>query len=171
MHQPGRTQSSELTHPRNGSGLVAWCHVSAGAGAAPAGDATRASAAVAARVNRAANLRGISHPPSGGRALARSDSATTLTHRPVRGKGCRPRRPREPGGAPDVLGQRCLTGKARLRRTARGKANIMALVLILALLAVVFIGLGFVVKWLFILAIIAALLAAISYFSGNRRTI
>jgi hypothetical protein len=45
----------------------------------------------------------------------------------------------------------------------------MALVLILALLAVVFIGLGFVVKWLFILAIIAALLAAISYFSGNRR--
>jgi hypothetical protein len=47
----------------------------------------------------------------------------------------------------------------------------MALVLILALLAVVFIGLGFVVKWLFILAIIAALLAAISYFSGNRRTI
>lgn len=70
-----------------------------------------------------------------------------------------------------MLGQRCLTGKARLRRTARGKANIMALVLILALLAVVFIGLGFVVKWLFILAIIAALLAAISYFSGNRRTI
>jgi hypothetical protein len=47
----------------------------------------------------------------------------------------------------------------------------MALVLILALLAVVFIGLGFVVKWLFILAIIAALLAAISYFSGHRRTI
>ena len=47
----------------------------------------------------------------------------------------------------------------------------MALVLILALLAVVFIGLGFVVKWLFILAIIAALLAVISYFSGNRRTI
>jgi hypothetical protein len=45
----------------------------------------------------------------------------------------------------------------------------MALVLILALLAVVFIGLGFVVKWLFILAVIAALLAAISYFSGNRR--
>ena len=47
----------------------------------------------------------------------------------------------------------------------------MALVLILALLAVVFIGLGFVVKWLFILAVIAALLAAISYFSGNRRRV
>jgi hypothetical protein len=47
----------------------------------------------------------------------------------------------------------------------------MALVLILALLAVVFIGLGFVVKWLFILAVIAALLAAISYFSGHRRAV
>jgi hypothetical protein len=45
----------------------------------------------------------------------------------------------------------------------------MALVLILALIAVVFIGLGFVVKWLFIIAVIAALLAAISFFSGNRR--
>lgn len=47
----------------------------------------------------------------------------------------------------------------------------MALVLILAILAVVFIGLGFVVKWLFILAVIAALLAVISYFSGNRRRV
>jgi hypothetical protein len=48
----------------------------------------------------------------------------------------------------------------------------MALVLILALIAVVFIGLGFVVKWLFIIAVIAALLAAISFFSGSgRRTI
>jgi hypothetical protein len=47
----------------------------------------------------------------------------------------------------------------------------MTLVLILALLAVVFIGLGFVVKWLFIIAVIAALLAVISYFSGHRNTV
>ena len=46
----------------------------------------------------------------------------------------------------------------------------MTLFLVLLLLAVVFIGLGFVVKWLFIVAIIAALLAAISWFSGHRTT-
>ncbi len=39
----------------------------------------------------------------------------------------------------------------------------MALILLLALLAVVFVGLGFVVKWLFIAAVVAALLAVISF--------
>ncbi len=43
----------------------------------------------------------------------------------------------------------------------------MALVLLLALAAVVLIGFGFVVKWLFIAAVIAALLAIISFFTGR----
>lgn len=47
----------------------------------------------------------------------------------------------------------------------------MALFLILLLLAVVLIGLGFVVKWLFIAAVIVAILAVISYFSGHRNTV
>jgi len=46
----------------------------------------------------------------------------------------------------------------------------MTLFLVLLILAVVFIGLGFVVKWLFIAAVIAAILAAISWFSGHRTT-
>jgi hypothetical protein len=47
----------------------------------------------------------------------------------------------------------------------------MALLIILLLIAAVFVGLGFVVKWLFIVAVIAALLALISWFSGRRNTI
>jgi hypothetical protein len=47
----------------------------------------------------------------------------------------------------------------------------MALFLVLLVLALLFVGLGFVAKWLFIAAVIFAILAAISYFSGNRRTI
>jgi 4-amino-4-deoxy-L-arabinose transferase-like glycosyltransferase len=47
----------------------------------------------------------------------------------------------------------------------------MALLIILLLIAAVFVGLGFVVKWLFIVAVIAALLAVISWFSGRRNTI
>jgi hypothetical protein len=47
----------------------------------------------------------------------------------------------------------------------------MALFIVLLLLAVVFIGLGFVVKWLFIAAVIAAILAAISWFGGHRNTV
>ena len=46
----------------------------------------------------------------------------------------------------------------------------MTLFLVLLLLAVVLIGLGFVVKWLFIAAVIALILAAISWFSGHRTT-
>ncbi|HEY7003345.1 MAG TPA: hypothetical protein VH281_03610 [Gaiellaceae bacterium] len=43
------------------------------------------------------------------------------------------------------------------------------LLVLLAILAIVFIGLGFVVKWLFILAVIAALVFLISLFFGGAR--
>lgn len=45
----------------------------------------------------------------------------------------------------------------------------MLLLILLAILAVLFIGLGFVVKWLFILAVIAALLFLISIFMNGAR--
>ena len=45
----------------------------------------------------------------------------------------------------------------------------MALLIILALLVALFIGLGFVVKWLFILAVIAALVWLITFFMGRPR--
>jgi hypothetical protein len=41
----------------------------------------------------------------------------------------------------------------------------------LLLIAAIFVGLGFVVKWLFIIAVIAALLAVISWFTGHRNTV
>jgi 4-amino-4-deoxy-L-arabinose transferase-like glycosyltransferase len=47
----------------------------------------------------------------------------------------------------------------------------MALFLVLLLLALVFVGIGFVAKWVFILAVICAILAAFSYFSGHRNTV
>lgn len=47
----------------------------------------------------------------------------------------------------------------------------MTLLVILLIVAAVFVGLGFVVKWLFIVAAIAALLALISWFSGRRHTV
>jgi len=43
------------------------------------------------------------------------------------------------------------------------------LLLILAILAIVFIGVGFTVHWLFVLAVIAALLFLISLFMGGAR--
>lgn len=46
----------------------------------------------------------------------------------------------------------------------------MVLLLILAILVVVFIGLGFVIKWLFIAAVIAALLAIITFFMNRGRS-
>lgn len=45
----------------------------------------------------------------------------------------------------------------------------MLLLLLLALIVALFVGLGFVVKWLFILAAIAALLFLISLFTGGWR--
>jgi hypothetical protein len=43
----------------------------------------------------------------------------------------------------------------------------MVLLVLLAILALVFFGVGFTVHWLFILAIIAALLFVISFFLGG----
>ena len=43
----------------------------------------------------------------------------------------------------------------------------MLLLILLAILAIVLLGAGFVVKWLFILAAIAALLFLISLFTGG----
>jgi len=45
----------------------------------------------------------------------------------------------------------------------------MALLIILALIVAVLVGLGFVVKWLFILAVIAALLWVIAFFMRGAR--
>lgn len=45
----------------------------------------------------------------------------------------------------------------------------MWLLVILALLVVIFVGLGFVVKWLFIAAVIAALIWLISFFMRGSR--
>lgn len=45
----------------------------------------------------------------------------------------------------------------------------MGLLILLAILAIVLFGAGFVVKWLFILAVVAALLFLISLFTGGWR--
>jgi hypothetical protein len=45
----------------------------------------------------------------------------------------------------------------------------MVLLIILALIVALFIGLGFVVKWLFIIAVIAALIWLIAFFTGRAR--
>jgi hypothetical protein len=45
----------------------------------------------------------------------------------------------------------------------------MLLLIILALIVALFIGLGFVIKWLFIVAVIAALVWLISFFMRGSR--
>jgi hypothetical protein len=45
----------------------------------------------------------------------------------------------------------------------------IALLVILALVVALFVGLGFVVKWLFIIAAIAALVWLIGFFAGRTR--
>jgi hypothetical protein len=45
----------------------------------------------------------------------------------------------------------------------------MLLLILLALLIALFVGLGFVIKWLFILAVVAALLWVIMFFTGRAR--
>jgi hypothetical protein len=45
----------------------------------------------------------------------------------------------------------------------------MAVLIILALVIALFVGLGFVIKWLFILAVIAALLWLIAFFMRGTR--
>jgi energy-coupling factor transporter transmembrane protein EcfT len=49
------------------------------------------------------------------------------------------------------------------------KGEVMLLIIVLAILALLLFGAGFVVKWLFILAAIAALLFLISLFTGGWR--
>lgn len=46
----------------------------------------------------------------------------------------------------------------------------LTILLILALLVAVGIGLGFVIKWLFILAVVAALLWVIAFFTSRTRS-
>ena len=45
----------------------------------------------------------------------------------------------------------------------------MLILILLALLIALFVGLGFVVKWLFILAVVAALLWVIMFFTRGAR--
>jgi hypothetical protein len=45
----------------------------------------------------------------------------------------------------------------------------MVLLVILALIVALFIGLGFVIKWLFIVAVVAALIWLISFFMRSSR--
>lgn len=45
----------------------------------------------------------------------------------------------------------------------------MVLLIILALIVALFVGLGFVVKWLFILAVVAALIWLITFFMRGAR--
>jgi hypothetical protein len=45
----------------------------------------------------------------------------------------------------------------------------MLLLILLALIVAVFIGLGFVVKWLFIIAVVAALIWLIAFFTRGAR--
>ena len=45
----------------------------------------------------------------------------------------------------------------------------MALLIILALIVALFVGLGFVVKWLFVLAVVAALIWLIAFFMRGAR--
>jgi hypothetical protein len=45
----------------------------------------------------------------------------------------------------------------------------MLLLIILALIVAIFIGLGFVIKWLFIVAVVAALIWLISFFMRGSR--
>jgi hypothetical protein len=45
----------------------------------------------------------------------------------------------------------------------------MVLLIILALIFALFVGLGFVVKWLFIVAVVAALIWLISFFMRSSR--
>jgi hypothetical protein len=45
----------------------------------------------------------------------------------------------------------------------------MVLLVLLALIIALFVGLGFVIKWLFIIAVVAALLWLIAFFSRGAR--
>jgi hypothetical protein len=65
--------------------------------------------------------------------------------------------------------------RSRLGRLGLGESYALtrgltvALLIILALIVALFVGLGFVVKWLFILAIVAALIWLIAFFMRGAR--
>jgi hypothetical protein len=65
-----------------------------------------------------------------------------------------------PGFTGQRRGNECIAGKRRWT---------LALLIVLALIVALFIGLGFVVKWLFIIAAIAALIWLIAFFTGRAR--
>jgi hypothetical protein len=50
-----------------------------------------------------------------------------------------------------------------------GKEGAMLVLILLAFVIALFIGLGFVIKWLFIIAVIAALLWLITFFTRGAR--
>ena len=56
----------------------------------------------------------------------------------------------------------------RIRRG--GTSRLMLLLILLTLLVAVFVGLGFVVKWLFIVAVVVALIWVIAFFMRGART-
>jgi hypothetical protein len=62
----------------------------------------------------------------------------------------------------------CLS-TARTSKTALGGGVGMWLLVLLALIAALFVGLGFVVKWLFIVAVVLALVWLIAFFAGGLR--
>jgi hypothetical protein len=63
-----------------------------------------------------------------------------------------------------------IAGIARCIANGRkGETMSVALLVLLALLVAVFVGLGFVVKWLFILAVVAALVWLVMFFMGRAR--
>jgi hypothetical protein len=51
-----------------------------------------------------------------------------------------------------------------------GHRDIVLLLIVLALIVLLGIALGFVIKWLFIIAVVAALLWLISFFAGRTRS-
>lgn len=57
------------------------------------------------------------------------------------------------------------------QRFPKPRGELIGILIVLLILAAIFIGLGFVVKWLFIAAVVALLLAAISWFAARRNTV
>jgi energy-coupling factor transporter transmembrane protein EcfT len=55
------------------------------------------------------------------------------------------------------------------RHAVNEEVKTVALLIILALIVALFVGLGFVVKWLFILAVVAALVWLIAFFMRGAR--
>jgi hypothetical protein len=90
--------------------------------------------------------------------------------KPLTGAATSP--PRESAGSPPTCG----LGPSEFARLRLWESNALAkevhvaLLIILALIVALFVGLGFVVKWLFILAVVAALIWVIAFFMRGART-